>query len=155
MLTIDWILLALLAVGVIRGIFTGAVKQLLSLAAFFVGLVLAQNYYCQLGAVFSDVLDHPIVCKVVAFISIWIIAPLLLKLCASAITSVLDKTLVVGTLNRLAGAILGFLGYAIILGTVIWLFATTTVLSKETLNESALCNPLKALPEAIYTVIKG
>lgn len=155
MLTIDWILLLLLAVGVVRGLCTGAVKQLLSLASFLIGLVMAQRFYGPLADAFTDVFNYPIACKVFAFVLIWIIVPILLKMFASAVSSTMDKLLVIGTMNRLAGAVLGLLGYSIILGSLIWLFSATTLLSDETMQESKLCGPLKTVPEVIYSVIKG
>ena len=49
----DILLLILLAVGFVTGLVSGAIKQLISLVAFVMGLVVAALYYQQLGEVLS------------------------------------------------------------------------------------------------------
>ena len=71
-----------------------------------------------------------------------------------ALTSLLDKVLAIGMLNRLLGGILGTAKFALVLGTLIWLLSTTNLISQETMQTSHLCRPLKAMPEYTYNVIK-
>ena len=121
----DILLLILLAVGFISGLFSGAVKQVISLVAFVAGFLLACIYYQTLGDILTSVLNFPTFC----------ILP------------------VVGMLNRLLGGLLCLAKYALILGALIWLFSSAKLLKEETMQQSKLCLPLKALPELVYNAL--
>jgi len=156
MLVLDWILLVLLAFGAIKGWRKGFVKQLISLVAFFVGLLVAKGCYTMLGGVLSPHLnDHTTVANIVAFILIWIAVPGCLALLGEVVSTILDKLFVLGTLNSFLGALLGLFKYELILGAFIWVFCLTQIISPSTMEESVLCGPLKAVSETVYTVLIG
>ena len=132
------------------GLISGAVRQLISLTAFVIGFVVASMYYRQLGEVLAGFLSMPSVCKVMAFVLIWIAVPIVAKLIASMLTSLLDGLILTGLLNRLLGGIFGFMKYALVLGALIWLFSSMDLIKEETMHKSRLAGPLKAFPEFIY-----
>ena len=146
----DILLLILLAVGFVTGLFSGAVKQLISLVAFIAGYVVATMYYQQLGGWLTAYLSYPAICKVVAFVLLWIIVPIVANVIASLITSALNWVPVLGLANRLLGGVLSLAKYALVLGAFIWLFSSMNLLKEETMQKSKLCRPLKAVPEFIY-----
>ena len=149
----DILLLILLAVGFISGLFSGAVKQVISLVAFVAGFLLACIYYQTLGDILTSVLNFPTFCKTVAFVLLWVIVPIVASLIASLITSMLNILPVVGMLNRLLGGLLCLAKYALILGALIWLFSSAKLLKEETMQQSKLCLPLKVLPELVYNAL--
>ena len=149
----DILLLILLAVGFISGLFSGAVKQLISLAAFAAGFVIACLYYQRLADVLTGFLTFPTFCKVVAFALLWVIVPIIANIIASLLTSVLNWVPVLGLVNRLLGGVLGLAKYALVLGALIWLFSSANLIKETTRQESRLCKPLKALPELIYNTL--
>ena len=151
----DIILLLLLAVGFISGLISGAAKQLISLVAFVMGFVIACLYYQRLAEAMGDFLPMPVVCQVFAFLLLWVIVPLMAKMAGNLLTSLLDKLFVAGLLNRLLGGLLGLFTYALILGTLISLFSTTDLITEETMQESKLCRPLKAVPEYVINLLKA
>lgn len=154
MQAIDIVLLILLAVGVIGGWRSGVVKQLLSFAAVFIGLLAAQMYYDELGLYLGTFLTgHVILCKILAFILLCVVVPLLVSLLANLTSALVNKILVVGTLNKILGALVGLFKYGLILGSVIWVFMATGVLKKDVAEQSRLCYPLKAVPETVYTLM--
>ena len=156
MLVLDWILLALLAFGAIKGWRKGFVKQIISLVAFFVGLLVAKASYAMLGGVLSPYLnDHTTIANIVAFILIWIAVPGCLALLGEMVSTVLDKLFVLGTLNSFFGALVGLLKYELILGAFIWVFSLTQILSPTTMEESVLCKPLKTVAETVYSILIG
>ena len=156
MLVLDWILLALMAFGAVKGWRRGFVRQILSLVAFFVGLLVAKACYTMLGGVLSPYLnDHTTVANIVAFILIWIAVPGCLALVGEMISTVLDKLFVLGTLNSFLGALIGLFKYELILGAFIWVFSLTQILSPATMEESVLCKPLKAVAETVYSLMVG
>ena len=61
---------------------------------------------------------------------------------------------VLGTLNRVLGGFLCLLKYALVLGALIWLFSSMELIPEETMQQSKLCGPLKAIPESVYNVMK-
>lgn len=92
----------------------------------------------------------PGLCKVLAFVLLWVVIPIIAKLIASMLTSFLDDLFAMGLLNRLLGGFIGVTKYALVLGAFIWLFSSMNLIKEETMEESKLCKPLKALPEFIY-----
>ena len=149
----DLLLLIILAVGLVMGIKTGAVRQLLSLAAFFAGLIVASLYCESLAAVMGTWIPYPTFCKVVAFLLLWMALPVVAELLGDAFTALLDVLVLPGLANRLAGGVLGLAKYALVLGSLIWLASSMHIISDRTMQESRLCLPLKALPETIYNAL--
>jgi membrane protein required for colicin V production len=152
---VDILLLILLAVGFITGLVSGAVRQLISLAAFVAGFIIACLYYQQLGEILGSIVPMPSFCKVVAFTLLWIIVPIVARLVSALLTSMLDGLFALGILNRLLGGILGLAKYALVLGALIWFFSSINMLKEETMQESKLCKPLKAVPEFVYNLLKA
>ena len=151
----DILLLILLGVGFVSGLASGAVKQLVSLVAFVAGFVIACLYYQPLADVLAGFLNFPSFCRVVAFVLLWIVVPVIAKLVASLLSTVLNSLPALGLLNRLLGGILCMAKYALVLGTLIWFFSSAKLLKEETMQESRLCRPLKALPEFVYNTLKA
>ena len=149
----DILLLILLGVGFISGLFSGAVKQVISLVAFVAGFVIACLYYQELADVLTRFLNFPTLCKVLAFVLLLVIVPIVANLIASLLTSVLNWLPAIGLLNRVLGGILCMVKYALILGTFIWFFSFTNLLKEETMQKSKFCKPLKALPELVYNTL--
>ena len=151
----DILLLILLAVGFVTGLFSGAVRQIISLVAFVTGFVIACLYYYRLGEMLSQIvpMSMPTFWRVVAFLLLWVIVPILAQILSAILTSMLDNLMALGVLNRLLGGILGVAKYSLVLGTLIWFFSSVHLITEETLQTSKLCKPLKAVPEYIYNNI--
>ena len=151
----DILLLILLAVGFISGLFSGAVKQIISLAAFVLGFVIACLFYQSLADILTGFLNFPSICKVVSFLLLWFIVPIIVNLVGSLVSSLMNHLPVIGLLNRLLGGVLCMAKYALVLGTLIWFFSSTNLLKEETMQKSKLCRPLKALPEFVYNTLNA
>ena len=145
----DILLLILLAVGFVTGLISGAVRQVISLVAFVIGFVIACLYYQPLGEMLSRAVLMPTFCQVVAFLLLWIIVPIAARILGTFLTSLLDGLIALGMLNRLLGGILGVAKYALVLGALIWFLSSVNMIKEETMQESQLCQPLKAVPEYI------
>ena len=151
----DILLLILLAVGFVSGLFSGAVKQLISLVAFVAGFVIACLFYQPLADILTGFLNFPTFCKVVSFLLLWFIVPILVNLIGSLVSSLMNHLPIIGLLNRLLGGVLCMAKYALVLGTLIWFFSSTNLLKEETMQKSKLCRPLKALPEFVYNTLNA
>ena len=149
----DILLLILLAVGFINGLFSGAVKQIISLVAFVIGFVVACLYYQQLAVMLDGILSMPKLCRVAAFVLLLVVVPIIIKTVGDWVSSFVDELPGIGFLNRLLGGFVGLVKYALVLGSLIWLFSSMNLIPKETLQKSRLCAPLKALPEYVYNTL--
>jgi len=103
---LDIVIIVAIAISTLIGLRTGIIKAVLSLAGLIVGVILAGRYYVPLSEQLSFI-PQASVAKIVAFaiilIGIMVIAGViagLLKWVASA--------MLLGWVNRLGGAILGF-----------------------------------------------
>ena len=88
-----------------------------------------------------------------AFILIWIAVPVILGVLGEILTTVLDKLFVLGTVNSILGALLGLIKFQLIIGALIWVLCATKIIGENTMQQSVLCAPLKAVPEALYTAM--
>ena len=131
------ICLAILLYGAFRGWRNGLLREVISFTGFFIGLYLAYRYYEQVGF------------GVFGFLLIWIIVPLTLGFVAWMITKLLDEIIVIGTVNKLLGAAVGFLKYALLLGCLMMLVDYVREV-KSQVETNPLVQALKATPKYLF-----
>lgn len=134
---IELLCLAVLLYGAFRGWKNGLVKEVISFVGFFLGFFIAYEYYkrAEVG--------------VLGFLLIWIGIPMVLGMIAWLVTKVIDKIIVVNTLNRLLGAAAGFLKYAFLIGCVI-LAIDYVREAKNKLEENPVVKVLEAVPGLLF-----
>ena len=143
--------MVLLLLGAIRGWRTGLIKQVVSLGGLIAGLLIAKLCYAMVGDAIAPHIDnHTTLAHVLAFILIWIAVPVILGVLGEILTTVLDKLFVLGTVNSILGAVLGLIKFQLIIGALIWVLCATKIIGENTMQQSVLCAPLKAVPEALY-----
>lgn len=146
--------MVLLLLGAIRGCRTGLIKQVVSLGGLIAGLLIAKLCYAMVGDAIAPHIDnHTTLAHVLAFILIWIAVPVILGVLGEILTTVLDKLFVLGTVNSILGALLGLIKFQLIIGALIWVLCATKIIGENTMQQSVLCAPLKAVPEALYTAM--
>lgn len=146
--------MVLLLLGAIRGWRTGLIKQIVSLGGLIAGLLIAKLCYAMVGDAIAPHIDnHTTLAHVLAFILIWIAVPVILGVLGEILTTVLDKLFVLGTVNSILGALLGLIKFQLIIGALIWVLCATKIIGENTMQQSVLCAPLKAVPEALYTAM--
>lgn len=146
--------MVLLLLGAIRGWRTGLIKQVVSLGGLIAGLLIAKLCYAMVGDAIAPHIDnHTTLAHVLAFILIWIAVPVILGVLGEILTTVLDKLFVLGTVNSILGALLGLIKFQLIIGALIWVLCATKIIGENTIQQSVLCAPLKAVPEALYTAM--
>ena len=134
---IELLCLVILLYGAFRGWKNGLLREVISLAGFFIGLYLAYHYYKEVGW------------GVLGFLLIWIGVPLVLGVAAWLITKMLDKIVIVGTLNKLLGAAVGFLKYALLLGCLIMVIDYVRE-TKHKMEENPVVKALEAVPGVLF-----
>lgn len=114
----EWMAILLILYGAIMGLKNGFLKELASLAGFFIGLFIAWKYYGELGG------------GVLAFLGLWIVTPIALGVAASLATKILDFTLVGGLCNRILGCVFGATKWAMLVICLMLVTGKTEYLDK-------------------------
>lgn len=110
----DIIIIIVIAIPTFIGLKAGIVKALFIVVGGIVGIVLAGRYSDQLGAVFSDASWAKVVAFAIILLVVLIIASIAAKLVKWALSAVL-----LGWVNSLGGAVLGFILGAFFCGAVL------------------------------------
>lgn len=126
---LDIVIAVLLIIPIFTGLKQGIIKAALSLAGLIVGVILASNFYEQLGGVLGFI-DNVDIANAAAFILILIVV-MVIAIVLGALLKFTAKTLLIGWVDHLGGAIFGFLMGAIFMGailaTVVKFFGTELV----------------------------
>lgn len=139
---IDVIITLLLLWAIYDGWTTGALKQLISTAGFLVGLFAAVLLYEWLGKYLGMTGSHTnMVLNVMAFIILWVIVPIVLGLVATIITKTADA-LHLGVPNRLLGAAISFVKYAVLLSCVFNVMESLSIITSDKTAQSSLYSPV-------------
>lgn len=146
MIGLDWIILAILALGAFFGLRKGFLRQLVSFTGFFVGLLVACLLYAVLGDKLAPALGTSATTgHVFAFILIWVAVPGVLSVVASMFTRLL-KTISLGWLDGALGVVIGVLKYALFISIFINMLQLLDfhdhVISKEKKEASAMYYPI-------------
>ena len=155
---IDIIILVLIGVGVIQGLMKGSIKQLASIVGFVAGLLLARALFGTVAEQLAPALHTSItVAQILSFILIWVAVPIGCSLIASVLTKALE-VVILGWINRLAGALLGAVKMMLLVGIGIYVLEyvdpKNELISKTTINSSVLYGPMKELVDQCLPVIK-
>lgn len=114
MSTLDILILIVLLIGMAKGWMSGFFRQATAIAGLLMGLVLAAMLYTVVGDWLAPHIGvNPGIAYALAFILIWIGVPVALSFIAYALTKAAE-ILCLGSMNRLGGAVLGGLKYALI-----------------------------------------
>ncbi len=157
--TLDWIIVAVLAVGAVSGFMKGFFKQLASIVGLVAGLLVARALFAGLGEQLAVKVGTSVTFgKILAFLLIGLVVPLVLSLFASALTRIVDWARL-GFVNRWLGAALGVLKYALIVSLVIHFidFADSkdNLIHSTTKRSSLLYYPIKDFSGFFYPVIEN
>ena len=123
---LDIIIIIALIIPIFAGLRMGIIKAALSLAGLIVGVVLASNFYQELGGVLNFIADEKIA-NIVAFILILAVVMVIANV-AAALLKYTAKAILLGWVDRLGGAVFGLFMGAIFMGailaTIVKLFGT-------------------------------
>lgn len=119
MQTIDVIIAVLLVIGLVGGLRDGAVKQVAGLAGLVGGLLIGRAFYMPVGEWLTATFGMSAeVAHVTAFILILVVVPLLFSMIGWLVSKILHA-ICLGWVNRLLGAAVGVLKYALFVGVII------------------------------------
>jgi membrane protein required for colicin V production len=132
---LDIVLLILMAISTLVGLKVGLIKAVLSLAGVIVGVVLAGRFYVSLAEHLTFI-SQPGLAKIAAFaiilIGVMVVAAVLASLIKWAVSAMM-----LGWVNRLGGAVFGFVLGAIFCGALLSIWVKFIGIS-EPVHGSAL-----------------
>ena len=130
MLIIDWVIVVLWLLGTLKGWSRGLVRQAVSIFAIVLGFLLAKAFCSVLGTSLAPESEHPALVNGVCFVLIWLIVPIAFGLVGELVSTVLDKLCILGTINKMGGALIGFLKYGFVLGALVWVLSAVVIIGK-------------------------
>jgi len=133
---LDIILICIVSLFLIRGFFRGLVKEVLSLIAIVLAVVLASNYQHLIIPHLELYIKSEMTVSVLSYVLIFFGTLIIVWLLANFIKSVLDIALL-GWVDRLAGGIFG-LAEGILISLICLMFLQTFASKSDFLNESYL-----------------
>ena len=115
---IDVVVFIILTYGVLRGLNKGFVIEISGILAFALGLIGAFKFSNLGSKIFSNLIDwNPKAIQLVCFIALFLIISYLISLMAKMITKTL-KFIALGWLNRIFGALFGFIKWSVIISAL-------------------------------------
>ena len=115
---IDVVAFIILTYGVLRGLNKGFVIEISGILAFALGLIGAFKFSNLGSKIFSNLIDwNPKAIQLVCFIALFLIITYLISLMAKMITKTL-KFIALGWLNRIFGALFGFIKWSVIISAL-------------------------------------
>jgi membrane protein required for colicin V production len=151
---LDITIIICIAAGVVKGLFDGLIKQLVSLAGLVLAILFAGGGAGLLQPAVERLkfippqLLYPI-CYVISFVVIIVLMALIGRLLEK-----IWKTTPFGCLNYLAGGVTGFVGAVILLSLILNVLAAFNkqlpIIKEETKKESVLFETVKTVIPTIY-----
>lgn len=158
MAALDIILIVVMLYAIVRGFMKGFVMTLASLFGIFISLFVAGKYgqtICSLILSKTDWTDE--VNYYVSFIVVFLIMMLLVRYLAIMVTK-LFHLMMIGWLDKLLGAFLGWVKCLAILSCMLYSFGRLNdhvhILSTEYLNSCTLYEPIKNLSHYVFQVLR-
>jgi len=155
MVPIDILMLALLVIGVIRGIFTGGIKQILSIVGVIAGLLLAVS----LSEPFSNQLVRQnwvseTLAPAVAFVVIFFLVQVAVLAATYVLRSALEK-IKLGGLDKALGGIVGGGKAILVISLVLFLIRFVGIPSEEHRENSVFYEVVYPIMPATWNFIVG
>lgn len=140
---IDFAILLLVIWALYKGWQQGFLKEVFSMVGFVVGLFVAATVYSSFGEYLSPRLGTSLsFAKILAFVALWIIVPIVLGLVANLMTKAL-KGMKIGLPNSILGAALSLVKYLVLMSCVFNAMSFLGIVSQAKAEESFFYEPVK------------
>ncbi|RRJ88037.1 CvpA family protein [Paenimyroides tangerinum] len=158
MLVVDIIIACLIGYALYKGFKEGLVLALISLVSLIVGIFLSLKF----SFLFKDwILEKTQwsanVVTICAFVFTFLLVLIAIQLLGKALTKII-KTVALGGLNRLAGAVFLGLKMILIISVVLNLFQKINynhyIATEETLNKSLFYHPIEDFSKLVYPMME-
>ena len=156
---IDIIILACFVPSVVIGFKKGLVDQVISLAVVLGGIWLSLHFSDSVGNVIGGIfgIKDSFWMKAIAFILIFVVVAIVLNLLGGLLKKLMEITMI-GGINSIFGALLGFVKAAFILGIIAYFINSANELAgflpAEKMAESKFFSPLLEFAKALFPLLK-
>lgn len=147
--TLDLLILAALAIGMVRGFWTGVIRQLASLVGLLLAFLLALRLMAPVGVMIVESLSlSEQLAPVLGFIAVFLVVQIAVFALARTIEKLVG-VLHLGVINRVAGGLFGGAKAALLVSVLFLVLATFETPSEQTRQTSQLYEPVAGvLPRA-------
>ena len=158
MIFLDIFIGLLLIVGLWNGLKNGLLIEISSILALIAGIFGAIHFSYIVGDYLSENMQwNESYINLASFIITLIVIMLAVKFAGKLLTKIADITIILGLINKIAGAIFGLLRSAIILGAILAFFekinARVGFIENEILQSSILYEPVKEIGEFFFSMV--
>lgn len=154
---LNLVLAIVLLFALIKGFINGFVKQIFSIAGIILGILLAYMFAKDLAFRLTGVFSSSIsVLLPLSYLAIFLLSVIACNLLGRISHNLVDL-ITLGGINRIAGAVVSTLKYAVIAGIILNLYANIDsegkLISMETRQKAMLYNPLLYLGERVLPYV--
>jgi len=149
---LDWIFIIIIGVSAIYGLFKGLIKEVLSLLAVIIGLIVASRFYMGASPLLIDLGLGEQAAKILSFFILFIIIFIVIVLIGRLIHKFVHA-IFLGWLNRLGGIGFGFIR-GIIVSSIIIIILTITLSGKTPiLTQSKLTPHIMSVSKVLLSLV--
>ena len=159
MTIIDYILIAPVVYGLVRGIMRGFVGELTNIVALVAGVLCAKFYAGEVALYLQQVVTwEPRIINLVAYAAVFVVVTLVLHLIGRLIARFLSA-IALGGINKLLGAVFGAAKWILIISVILtganMLDEQLHFIKPEIKEQSVLYKPLLHIADAAWTEVKN
>ncbi len=144
----DYAVLAIIGISVLLSIIHGFVRELLALASWIIAFLVAQSFAAGIAPWLPAALSNQSLRLLAAFVAIFLVVLIAMTLLA-IIISRLVKSVGLGGVDRLFGAVFGLLRGLVIVMVAVLLAGLTALPKQPAWQHATFSAPLEALANAI------
>ncbi len=149
---LDWIFVVIIGFSAIYGLFKGLVKEVISLLAVIIGLILASRFYEGISSLLVSLGLGQQAAKILSFFILFVIIFIVIVLIGRLIHKFVHA-IFLGWLNRLGGAGFGLIR-GIVVSSIIIIILTITLSEKAPiLNQSKLTPHIMSISRVILSLV--
>jgi len=152
---LDYIILAIVAVFLIKGLFRGLINETIGLIGLVVSVVLAVKYMSNLAVFLKDVLDiSPVIITLLSFLLVFVAAQMGVQLINYLLHKLVENSFMSGA-EKLAGGALGLVK-GLVVSSLLALLVSVLPLSDEIVPEkddSVLYKPVLQLAPKMFDLM--
>ncbi|MFH1625904.1 MAG: CvpA family protein [Pseudomonadota bacterium] len=137
---LDIVSIVIVAISMIFGLKRGLIKEIFTLLALILGVVVATRVYSQGAEILGGVIHNPNAAKIVSFIVIFFLVAALLTVIGIFLRNLI-RLIQLGWIDRLGGTLFGFLRGAIIVGVGLVFITRYPILGSEKWVQGASLAP--------------
>ncbi len=145
----DILILIIFAVAIYFGARNGIIKQLCGLAGILLGVWAASQFGNQVGRWIGYESLPPALCFIIVFLAVVVIL-----LLVASLTRKLVRVAGLGVVDRMGGALLGLVKYALVLSLALNLFVAVNnslkLVDDATMKQSRLVEPVRSLSNMLF-----